>query len=160
MPRRCSRQGQGGKTAARWGPRTGPPPRLLCAAQGALSLVMGQGIAKTGSSTVGVMIIGVEPQAEKDFSDLPKKIVTGAYLEESDKRKIVIGSKLAQRLKVKVGKKLVLATNTINGDLSEELFRVKGIYKTGSPELDGHLAHIPIAKAKKFFGLKRAGNSR
>ena len=67
--------------------------------------------------------------------------------------KIIIGIKLAERLKLKVGKKLVIASNDIHGDMVEQLVRVKGIFATGAPETDGFLVQIPIGFARQLYGL-------
>ncbi len=118
------------------------------------TLVTGQGVIKSARGTTPGMLMGIDPERETKFSELSQKIVAGTYLEKSDKRKIVIGQKLADQLKLKVGKKLVLASNNVEGELSEQQFRVKGIFSTGSPELDGYLVQIPLAQSQKLFGLK------
>ena len=52
-----------------------------------------------------------------------------------------------------IGKKFVFTTNDIKGELVEELFRVKGIFKTGSKEIDGHFVQSDIEIARKIAGL-------
>jgi ABC-type lipoprotein release transport system permease subunit len=118
------------------------------------ALVMGQGIAKSGRGASSVQLMGVEPEREKTFSPIAESIIKGSYLAAQDKNKIVIGVKLAQELRVKVGKKLVLSTNDVEGNLVESLFRVKGIFSLGSPEMDGSLVQIPIKTARQFFAMK------
>jgi len=117
------------------------------------ALVMGQGIAKSGRGASGVQVIGVEPELEKTFSPIAESILDGSYLEANDNNKVVIGAKLAQELKVKIGKKLIISTNDVDGNLVEELFRVKGIFSLGSPEMDGYLVQIPIKTARRLYGM-------
>lgn len=117
------------------------------------TLLQGQGVAKSGSGVVGVAVMGVEPQSERLCSPVAKSLVEGEYLEASDSRKVLVGSKLAKRLKLKVGKKLVLSSNNVDGEVVEELYRVKGIFELRSPEMDGHLVQIPVAAAQRFYGL-------
>ena len=78
-------------------------------------LVLGQGVIKTAHGATAVGIAGIEPGIEKKYSTVAEKITQGAYLEETDKNTIVIGHLLAKRLKVKVGKKVVLSTNNQHG---------------------------------------------
>ena len=118
------------------------------------ALVMGQGIAKSGRGASGVQVLGVEPKIEETFSPVAESIIEGSYLEAKDKNKVVIGSKLARELKVKVGKKLIVSTNDVDGNLVEELFRVKGIFSLGSPEMDGYLIQIPIETARRLYGMQ------
>jgi ABC-type lipoprotein release transport system permease subunit len=53
-----------------------------------------------------------------------------------------------------VNSKLVLSSTDVNGELIEDLVRIKGIFKMGSAEVDGHLAEVPIDFARRFFGLE------
>ncbi len=116
-------------------------------------LVLGQGVARSGNGTSGAALIGVEAAAEVKSSVLAKKIVAGEYLAKGDDRKAVIGESLARRLKLKVGKKFVVSSNNKDGDLSEELVRVKGIFKTGAEEIDGYLVQVPIDFSRRLYGL-------
>jgi ABC-type lipoprotein release transport system permease subunit len=120
-------------------------------------LVTGQGMARTGTGAVGVSLLGVEPSREAATSPLAGNMVSGKFLSDGDKRHVIIGSELARRLKLKVGKKLVLTVNNAGGDLAEELCRVRGIFKTGSLETDAGLVLCPIGFARKLYGLPKDG---
>ncbi len=113
--------------------------------------IIGQGVARSGGGG-GVSILGVEPGPEAKTSKMAQRIIEGTYLEDSDERHAIIGRTLAERLKVKVGKKLVLSSNDTNGDLVEELVRVKGIFATGAPEIDGYLVQVPLKLTRRLYG--------
>ena len=125
--------------------------------EGTKLLVMGQGVARSGLGTVGVAVMGIEPSVETKTSPLVGKIVRGRYLEDSDRSLVVVGSKLAKRLHINVGKKLVLATNDVKGALTEELCRVAGIFETGVDEVDGYLLQAPINFLRKLYGFPPGG---
>jgi len=112
-----------------------------------------QGVAHTAKSSVGISLMGIEPSKEITISFLPKTIVEGKYLSEGDGRWVIVGKKLAENLNVNVGKKFVFTTNDVKGELVEELFRVKGIFKTGSKEIDGHFVQSDIELARMVAGL-------
>ena len=97
--------------------------------------------------------MGVEPSLEAASSPLAGGIVSGSYLEEGDGRKVVLGAKLARRLELRTGKKLVIATNDASGEIVEELFRVKGTFEVGSDEVDAYLVQIPLESARRLYGL-------
>ncbi len=118
------------------------------------ALVIGQGVAKTGRGSTGGAIFGVEPSIEAKTSPLVKRLVAGAYLKDDDTRMAVIGDKMAEQLKLEVGSKLVLSSTDTKGDLVEDLVRVKGIFKMGSPEIDGHMVQVSIGFARQFFGMR------
>jgi putative ABC transport system permease protein len=116
-------------------------------------LVLGQGVARSGTGGAGVAVMGVEPSVEAIASPLARRIVDGTYLTDDDGAWVVIGADLADRLGLAVGKKLVITTNDVSGALVESLFRVKGIFRTGSEEVDGYLVQAPLAAARHLYGL-------
>ena len=112
-----------------------------------------QGVAHTAKGSVGISLMGIEPEKEITISFLPETVIEGNYLSKEDGRWVVVGDQLAENLNISVGKKFVFTTNDIKGELVEELFRVKGIFKTGSKEIDGHFVHSDIEIARKIAGL-------
>ncbi len=120
-------------------------------------IIMGQGIARSGSGDVSATLMGIEPSVELDTSPLVRHIVAGRYLNDDDGPWVVIGSELAKRLKLAVGKKMVLTTNDAAGNLVDVLCRVRGIFETGSMEIDGYFIQAPIDFARRLFGLPEEG---
>ncbi len=116
-------------------------------------IVLGQGMAKSGAGSLGVAVVGVLPSAEAASSPLVKNLSQGKYLADNDGPWCVVGKKLALKLNLGVGKKLVIATNDVGGNLVEELCRVKGIYDTGSDEIDTYLVQVPIGFARNLFRM-------
>ena len=120
-------------------------------------IIMGQGIARSGSGDVSATLMGIEPSVELDTSPLVRHIVEGRYLNDQDGSWVVIGSELAKRLKLAVGKKMVITTNDAAGNLVDVLCRVRGIFETGSVELDGYFIQATIDFARRLFGLPEEG---
>ena len=112
-----------------------------------------QGVAHTAKGSVGISLMGIEPEKEITISFLPETVIEGNYLSKEDGRWVVVGDQLAENLNISVGKKFVFTTNDIKGELVEELFRVKGVFKTGSKEIDGHFVQSDIEIARKISGL-------
>jgi ABC-type lipoprotein release transport system permease subunit len=117
------------------------------------ALVLGQGVARSGAGAVGIAMLGVEPAAEVGSSPLARRIIAGTYLDGGDGAHVVVGAELAARLDLAAGKKLVLASNDASGALVEALFRVKGIFRTGSDEIDGYVVQAPLAAVQRLYGL-------
>ena len=113
-----------------------------------------QGVAHTAKGSVGISLMGIEPEKEITISFLPETFIEGNYLSKEDGRWVVVGDQLAENLNISVGKKFVFTTSDIKGELVEELFRVKGVFKTGSKEIDGHFVQSNIEIARKIAGLE------
>ena len=116
-------------------------------------LILGQGIAKSGAGSLAAAIMGVEPTVELKSSPVARNIVEGAYIEEEDNPMVVVGVEMAERLNLKIGKKMVIASNDVHGDLVEQLCRVKGIFRTGSEEMDAYVIQMPIEFARRLFNM-------
>ena len=117
------------------------------------ALVLGQAMASTGSGSVGVGLVGVEPEVEQKLSPIVGAIRQGRYLKSSDERGALIGSTLADRLDLEPGMKLVVTGNDSSGELVNEMLRVKGIFTTCMEEADGYLIQVPIDTARRIYRL-------
>lgn len=88
------------------------------------------GMIRSSRGARGVMIKGVEPESEAIVTEMDQKIVEGSYFTEKKRNEIVISSKLANRLKLTVRKKVVLQFQDINGDIVAGSFRIVGLFDT------------------------------
>ncbi len=94
-------------------------------------------MASTAATGAGIMVNAIEPDNEKKVTDIHKFLLEGNYFEgESKSAPIIISKKLASKLKARVGSKIVLTLQHINGELAYGLFRVSGIYKTSNAMFD------------------------
>jgi putative ABC transport system permease protein len=57
------------------------------------------------------------------------------------------------RVRLAIGKKLVVSTNNIAGELVEELVRVEGVFETGAVEVDAYVIQLPIDFCRKLYGM-------
>lgn len=76
----------------------------------------------------GVKIMGIDPKKEMTVTNLYTKVPDGKYFEGVKRNPILIGQKLAEKLKVKLNSKLVVTLQDIQGNIISEAFRVCGIY--------------------------------
>ena len=113
------------------------------------------GMIKSSRDFSMILISGINPKTEKNASELFKNIKKGKYLEENDLNSVLISQKTAKKLGIDIGDKIVLTSPQANTkDLSEELFRVKGIFSFGIRELDKNVVFINIKKAKSMIKIK------
>lgn len=110
------------------------------------------GLLSSANASAGVAIIGIEPRKEKNITDIHTKIISGKYLS-NNLHEVVIGEKIAEKLEVEVGDKVVSVASDVNGNVSNELFRVAGIYRTNDDNFDKTYIYIPLATSQKMLGL-------
>ena len=119
----------------------------------------GQALAKTKNGVTGVVIRGT------NWSDLaPKKLLWDSLDDDTfdnfkNKKNIIVGYRLGQRLNVKVGDFISLispnGTQTALGTLPlSQNFVVGGFFNIGMYEYDNNFIFIPWDKAESFLSIK------
>lgn len=109
------------------------------------------GLLVSASSSVGGALVGIEPSAEARVQDLHEKVVDGVWLVD-DPRAIVIGQDMAETLEVEVGDKLIYMGQNGTDEVVSHLFRVRGVYRTGSAQVDGRVAYVGLEAAQVLVG--------
>jgi len=118
--------------------------------------IQSQAMFASARKSVGGLFIAVDPELEKATQNVfLQVIVEGELPMEADSRGIVLGSELAEKLGVELGKKVIYTTTDKHGDIVSEIGRVSGLFKTGADELDGALAILPIDRAQKVLGYQQ-----
>jgi ABC-type lipoprotein release transport system permease subunit len=115
--------------------------------------VMSFSMIASPANNQGITMVGILPKTERNLSQIDDVLVKGEYFTGGE-REIVIGSKLAEILEVDLGDRVVLTcAQAHTGDLSQELFRVSGIYHFNIDEMDKSMAFIRLPKAQKMLNL-------
>jgi ABC-type lipoprotein release transport system permease subunit len=109
------------------------------------------GLVYSAAGSRGILVMGVEPKTEEQISILPTYMTAGRYFA-GDPRDLVLGDKLARELDVRVGEKLVVMAQGPDASMASELFRVAGIYHSGSESYDAQVVYIPLPSAQKLRG--------
>ena len=109
------------------------------------------GLAASPQASVGVAIAGVDPVREADVSIAADSISAGRWL--GPPRRIVLGHKLARRLDVDVDSKIVLSVQDLAGELTGQAYRVGGVIRSGSRDLDDGVVFMRLEDAQDLVGL-------
>ncbi|MBX3045041.1 MAG: ABC transporter permease [Candidatus Kapabacteria bacterium] len=110
------------------------------------------GLLNSANSSAGATFVGIEPEAESKITSIKSSIIEGKY-PEIGKRDILIGKKMAEKLEVEVGGKIVAVTNSSDGNVNSELFRVSGIFRAGSSDFENSNIYIPYDFAENLLEL-------
>lgn len=111
----------------------------------AIVRITGQAMFASASKTIGGMFMGIDPAQESPEQNLLiRSLVQGEVFSGKDSRGVVVGSKIAEKLNLRIGKKLVYTTTDVYGEIVSEIARVTGIFKTGVNEVDGGMVLLPI----------------
>lgn len=108
------------------------------------------GLISSPTASFGALICAVEPEKEKLITSMSGYISSGTYLEGHPKG-LVLGTKLASRLDIRLGEKVVVMAQASDGSMGAEAFRVVGIHHTGSESFDGQIAWVQFAAMQELL---------
>lgn len=149
----------------------------LTSIQAASAYIEAEGIARSKTFIDGIIVRGIEP--ESDVTSIRTNMTDGTFSFSSRAaREIIIGAKLARKLGVQKGGKLViystdqttaqtLASGTNQTTTPEsalqnavvEQFTIVGVYETGMSEFDDLYAYIPFDRSAAMFGMPEGAAS-
>lgn len=128
--------------------------------EGAYVRIMGQAMFAAGAKSVGGVFMAIDPAVEKPLHNFYlRSVVEGKLFADTDGRGVVIGSEMADKLKLDLGKKLIVTVTDKDGELTSELLRVKGIFKTGDRSADAGIALVPLGRVQDTLGYGNDGAS-
>lgn len=110
-------------------------------------------LASTGNQTKGVLVVGIDPEAENSMTNLRDRVSEGDYLEDGEEA-VLLAEGIAQMLRLEVGDTLVLISQGYHGVNAAGKFPIKGIVHFGSPELNKQMVYLPLPTAQWFYGAE------
>ena len=117
------------------------------------------GMITSPANVSAIVLVGVHPPTEIFLSQIDEAITEGVYFEGDNSRDIVIGAKLAETLEIGIGDRVVVTVaQAESGDLSQEMFRISGIYHFAGEEMNTGMAFVRIEKAREMLAIGNAAH--
>lgn len=116
--------------------------------------VLSDGLIATAQYSRGIKIIGVDLEAEKKQAKFERYLRDGNYSFGKKEKGVIIGSTLAKKLKLSIGKKVILSAQNSSGEISSLALKVTGIIKTNNMQIDGMAVFISLQKAQTFLAIE------
>ncbi|HJV71499.1 ABC transporter permease [Ideonella sp.] len=116
-------------------------------------------LASRGDKSRGVMVFGIDPEAESRVTDLFKAVVGGSALRGADDAGVLVGEQLADTLGAQAGDELVFVGQAYDGSVASARLPVRGVYRTQIDELDGYVAVVPMAVMREFLAAPGAATA-
>jgi ABC-type lipoprotein release transport system permease subunit len=111
------------------------------------------GMVSTPNGSSGVSIIGISPAEETNVSGLGKKLREGKMDWPPKTRGMLMGKKLAQKLNIALGEKVVITMTDTADNLISSAYRIKGIYQSANAPLDEVNVYISRKDLQDMLGL-------
>jgi len=115
------------------------------------------GMISSPANLSAIQMVGVVPDTEQEISRIDETMVKGDFFSGDDPQSLVMGSKLAELLEVDMGDRVVITVaQAETGDLSQEMFRISGIFRFNTDEMDKGMAFVRLDKAQKMLAVGTA----
>ncbi len=108
-------------------------------------------LAATDEGTRGALVMGIDPKKEKNITGFDKKIIKGTYFGDTNNQ-VLVGKGLAEKMDISVGDSLVLVGEGYHGANAADKYRVSGIIRLGSPDLDNNMVILKLEDAQFLYG--------
>ncbi|MBB3188157.1 ABC transporter permease [Microbacter margulisiae] len=110
-------------------------------------------LVASAETNTGVKIIGIIPSEEKKVTNIHDKIIAGSYFASPERNEVVIGLKLAEKLKVKLHNKIIITLQDVNMNITSGAFRIIGIYQTDNNMFDESTLFVRYSDICRLTGL-------
>jgi len=117
-----------------------------------------QAMLSTATGSAGVQILGVTAADENRVSRLGEKIAEGTNLNPAKRNALLVGRKLADKMKLKLGSKVVLTFTDRDQNITAGAFRVTGIYKTDNTPLDELQVYVNHQTLNEYLAIGQGGH--
>lgn len=101
-----------------------------------------QGMVSTGTGSNGVEVRGVLAESEKLVSGLDKKVTAGHYFSSGKKNELLIGKRLFDKMKLKLGNKVVLTFTDKDNNVVSAAFRIAGVFQSTSSAFEERVVYV------------------
>lgn len=120
----------------------------------AVPRAIAQGMISSPTDILPIMLYGIHHLNELKISPLNENIIKGNFLTATDRMELLIGERLAKFLGVDIGDKVVVTmAQAKTGILTQEMFRVSGIFRMKNKDMDTNLAFINLDIAQSIMGI-------
>jgi ABC-type lipoprotein release transport system permease subunit len=111
------------------------------------------GLASLGEQSAGVRIQGIDPQQERQVTELWKHLFQGRYFLPGEAKAVILGRKIGKTLNARPGSEIALITQAADGSLGNDLYRVVGVLKTLDDATDRTTVIMPLADFAELLVL-------
>jgi ABC-type lipoprotein release transport system permease subunit len=104
--------------------------------------------------SVGLLLMGLDPERERQVTALAERVSVGRFLRPDDDRACVLGAATARSLRVGLGDPVTLLSYDRFGALSAENFTLVGLFTSGEAGIETGFAAVPLAAAQAFLEME------
>lgn len=126
--------------------------------------IEGQAMLTVNGAASGAVVRGIRPSDLKAKRLIAEHIETGSLERFQGDDAVILGNRLAQRLRIAVGDRVTLisptSTVTVMGSVPRmKAYQVVGLFNVGMFEYDNTFVYMPLGAAQTFFKMGETVNA-
>lgn len=110
------------------------------------------GMLATTSGSRGIRVNGVDPTSEHATRNLAGFVRQGNYLNPEQRNRVLVSTKLAEKLKLAIGNKIVVTLLDTAGAITSGAFRICGMYQSENAPRDELNIYVVKADLDRLIG--------
>ncbi len=107
--------------------------------------------------TRGVIARGIDEKEEIKVTEIDQQVVEGTYFGKG-KNQVLMGKSLAEKLGLKIRKKVVLQFQNLDGEITAGAFRIVGLIDSGNKMRDDGSVFVRRSDLNRLIGDEKAGH--
>ena len=115
-------------------------------------------MVQSTANSAGATVLGVDPAAEQAVTGLQDRLTEGSYFTGTKSAPMVMGAKLAKKLKVHLRGRAVISFLNAQDSLVAMSFRVVGLFHSGNSTLEESTVYVDRADLAKQMHLASSAN--
>jgi ABC-type lipoprotein release transport system permease subunit len=116
--------------------------------------IQAMALANSASQSQNLVLVGIDPAAERQVTFMDRAVRSGRMLQPGDDRDIVLGDRLAEKLGLRLGEKVVVMAQAADGSVASAAYRIAGLFDTGSDAFDATLGYVTLPAARNLLGME------
>jgi len=105
------------------------------------------GILNTTEDTTNLQVYGIDVTSDF-YAPVRDGLVEGEFLAADDRSGILLGKRLADSMGLQPGSKVSLTLIDADGQPQEQIYTVRGLFRSGAVSYDENSVFMPLAKAQ------------
>lgn len=115
---------------------------------------LSDGMLQSAVKASGVRIRGIDPELEQQTTTFYRNMVEGEYLSDTFRNPVIVGQAMANDHHLRLGDRIVLTFEGLNGQLTSTAFNIVGIFRSASSDFDTFNVFVHSADMNRYLGAE------